>query len=214
MPNREISSVIAEISDKERVERYDLLFEHICNMIVTAQKMSVVKKTTVKYRDKVQYREDPNYIIEIERVRELFPKSFFPTESDWYRTLIRIGIVVTAYIMKDYFKQWDTDTDDKIRKIRESINILIKKNSIIRKLFIDDMKDEWDEIVREEIGKCRDAEDRMGLAKKVDKIKELEERQIELVKLSINNDVDMMQMDLFGDGGRKFELIAKKMLDK
>ena len=116
--------------------------------------------------------------------------------------------------MKDYFKQWDTDTDDKIRKIRESINILIKKNSIIRKLFIDDMKDEWDEIVREEIGKCRDAEDRMGLAKKVDKIKELEERQVELVKLSINNDVDMMQMDLFGDGGRKFELIAKKMLDK
>jgi len=168
----------------DNIEKDDInnaIFRRCANILMTAPTVSSNKSSSMKLREKVQYRELPEWIQEFEKIYELAPPAKYGSKADLYRCMARMGLYIVTLLFENKAKN-EMNTEA-LKVIKESKEMQVMLQALAREAMVNDVKKQYDEIRKREV-----ARNQPGLAQKLSEIESKETAHIENIMRDSRDD--------------------------
>jgi len=163
-----------ELSDKDKLEIYDNILTK-CASILTTTYPFKVKKNVNRTRDKVNYRELPEWIQEFEKVFDSAPVDLYESKAELYRAMARMALYLTTLFFENDART--NSLPEKIKALSNTKHTQVMLQSIAREDMLTDIKERYENIRKTYISKKP-----KGLSDKLEEINKLEVVHSSMIK--------------------------------
>lgn len=176
------------LSDNEKLEAYERIFKRCGQIVMNA---STGKKKGAKAM--VSYREDIEWLDEIDRAFDMLPKGLCKDKSAFLRAMNRVALFIIDLLIKSHTEE--NEMPEKLEEVELSLRLQIMLHTLEQNCRIGELSDRYNEI---RDGMIRQG--KRGLPTRLGELEKLEARHIESLAPSATEDDQIANAALFGGG--------------